>query len=655
MCGLAGVLGAGARDAAFMRRMAASIVHRGPDDEGIWTDEEVPIGLVHRRLAIVDLSPMGHQPMASADGRFMLAFNGEIYNHVELREALEGERPVAWRGRSDTETLIEAIACWGLKEAVTRCVGMFALAVWDRRSRSLQLARDRFGEKPLYYGWAGGDFVFASELKAIRTHERFDNPISRNALRLFAARTYIPAPLSIYEQIFKLEPGCILTVGDDAWRTPSTSPAQEGASGPLKLDRYWSYRQTVLDGLANPIIDEGEALEALEAALAGAISGQAVADVPVGAFLSGGIDSATVVALYQAHSPGRVKTFSMGFAEAGFNEAVHAKEVARHFGTEHHEHYVTPGEAQAVISKLPSMYDEPFADSSQIPTHLVSVMAREFVTVALSGDGGDELFGGYNRYIAADRLWSRLKKLPSPLRAGIGSIMALVPPAAWNGAAALLPAGRRPSFFGTRLRKGFRTVRDAASLEDLVGSLLDEWAHEQSPVLPRARLPADGGFDMDLGKQAPDISRMMYCDTVSYLPDDILCKVDRAAMAVSLETRIPFLDHRVAQIAARIPVAMKIRGGTGKMILRKLLYKHAPRSLFERPKTGFAVPVGEWIKGPLHDWAADLLDPQRMKVEGFFDAELVQKRWRSHLKGEADSTEALWAVLMFQAWFAENG
>ena len=639
----------------LLAQMAQSLAHRGPDDEGLWWDEQAGIGFAHRRLSILDLSPMGHQPMESADRRFVLAYNGEIYNHAALRAALDAERTTAWRGHSDTETLVEAIAAWGLEKALQQSVGMFALALWDRRARTLRLARDRFGEKPLYYGWVGRDFVFASELKAIRLHERFDNPVDRRALRLLAARAYIPAPLSIYERIFKLEPGSILTVGTDVRDHASTRPPSVGdRSGPLKLERYWSYRHAVAAGVADPIGDEQEAIERLEAVLAQAIAGQAVADVPVGAFLSGGIDSSTVVALYQAHSPGRVKTFSIGFEEAGFDEAVHAKQVARHFGTEHHERYVTFREAREVIPHLPAMYDEPFADSSQIPTHLVSRLAREQVTVALSGDGGDELFGGYNRYLATTRLWSHLQRLPRPVRAVMGGGMALVPPAAWNGLAAALPAGRRPAFFGTRVQKLFRTMRDAATLDDVMETFLDEWAGRDSPVLPAGPLPSEGAFDMSLGAAAPDVVRMMYCDAVSYLPDDILCKVDRAAMAVSLETRIPFLDHRVAELAARIPLSMKIKGRTGKAILRRLLYKHAPQRLFDRPKAGFAVPVGEWIKGPLRPWAEELLDPARLASDGFFDADMVALRWRSHLAGQKDSTQALWSVLMFQAWLAES-
>jgi asparagine synthase (glutamine-hydrolysing) len=650
MCGIAGLLTAGRPDPALVRRMTDPIAHRGPDDEGVWTDAEAGIGLGHRRLSIIDLSPLGHQPMESADGRWVLTYNGEIYNHSDLRAELDAAGVgTAWRGHSDTETLAECIAAWGLQATLEKAVGMFALGLWDRRERVLHLARDRFGEKPLYFGWSGGDFVFASELKAIRAHPGFANAVSRRALRLLAARTYIPAPLSIYERLFKLDPGCILSVTPAALKAPrDEAPAEGVRDAGLALTRYWSYRDVMRRGFAEPLEDENEALERLEATLAQAIGGQSVADVPVGAFLSGGIDSSTVVALYQKYSPRPVRTFSIGFEEAGFNEAEYAKAVAAHFGTVHNERYVTVKETRDVIPLLPAMYDEPFADSSQIPTHLVSRFAREQVTVALSGDGGDELFAGYNRHFAAPRLWQRLQKLPRPVRSLIGAPLAQLPSAIWNWA-----PGKRQPHFGAKVQKALRIAGNARSFDDVYNSFLDEWSLERSPVLG-----ADGagpGFDLDVSPGAPDAVRMMYCDAVSYLPDDILCKVDRASMAVSLETRVPFLDHRVAELAAHIPVSMKVRGGKGKHILRELLYREAPRALFERPKAGFAIPVGEWIKGPLRPWAEDLLDPARMAADGFFDPSLVRRRWQEHLSGRRDATPALWAVLMFQAWHREAG
>src|SRR5688572_17014355 len=448
MCGIAGIISASRLDERDVRRLIDPIAHRGPDDDGVWLDSEAGVGLGHRRLSIIDLSPAGHQPMTSADGRYVITYNAEIYNHSELRAELEKQQgaapPGGWRGHSDTETLLECVSAWGLDQTLPKVVGMFAFALWDRKERTLSLVRDRFGEKPLYYGWTGKDFVFASELKAIRAHPRFNGEIDRRALRLFAARTYIPAPLTIYKRLFKLEPGCVLTVTPEGAKKPLDAPPQEGgADGGINIRRYWSYRDVIRGGFEHPIEDEGEALDQLEQVLAHAIQGQSVADVPVGAFLSGGIDSSTVVALYQKYSSTPVRTFTIGFEEAGYNEAENGKAVAQHLGTVHNERYVTVREARDVIPLLPTMYDEPFADSSQIPTHLVSRIAREQVTVALTGDGGDELFAGYNRHFAAPQLWQQLRKLPKPLRSAIGSPLSRLPAHFWNSAAGLLP-GRRP-------------------------------------------------------------------------------------------------------------------------------------------------------------------------------------------------------------------
>ncbi len=655
MCGIVGILSSSRVEARGIRDLTSTIAHRGPDDGGVWVDPEAGVGLGHRRLAIIDLSPQGHQPMHSANGRYVITYNAEIYNHCDLRKELElagAAPPGGWRGHSDTETLLECISAWGLADTLPKIVGMFAFGLWDRKERTLSLVRDRFGEKPLYYGWAGSDFIFASELKAIRAHPRFDGAIDRRALRLFAARTYVPAPMSIYKRIFKLEPGCILTITPEAARTPLDAPPKVGrTSGGIIIRRYWSYRDVIQRGLDQPIEAESEALEQLEQVLAKAIQAQSVADVPVGAFLSGGIDSSTIVALYQKYSSQPVRTFTIGFGEVGFNEAEYAKAVATHFGTVHNELYVTVKEALDVIPLLPSMYDEPFADSSQIPTFLVSRFAREQVTVALTGDGGDELFAGYNRHFAAPRLWRQLRKVPQPLRSAFGSPLSRLPSQFWSSAAGLLP-GRRQPHLGGKIQKGLRVAGSVRNFDELYSSFLDEWSFEESPV--RGGDGDDAGWDMDCADGAPDTLRMMYCDAVSYLPDDILCKVDRASMAVSLETRVPYLDHRVAELAARIPLSMKVRGGTGKHILRKLLYREAPRELFERPKAGFAIPVGEWIKGPLRPWVDDLLDPSRMAVEGWFDPAIVHRRWRDHLRGQRDSTPALWAVLMFQSWLREQ-
>jgi asparagine synthase (glutamine-hydrolysing) len=654
MCGIAGILSKRPVEATLLERMETALVHRGPDDRGHWSDDDAGIGLAHRRLSIVDLSPLGHQPMASQSGRFMLCYNGEIYNHAALRAELDQcGGGIDWRGHSDTETLVEGIAAWGLEATLSKCVGMFALALWDRRDRSLSLARDRFGEKPLYYGWVAGDLMFASELKAMRVHPRFDNAVDRRSLGLFAGRTHVPAPRSIYEHIFKLEPGCILVATSAALDARPSEPPRAGhRSSGLSIERYWSYQSVVAAGQRDPIGDEQDALDALEATLAEAIRGQSLADVPVGAFLSGGIDSSTIVALYQKYSATPVRTFSMGFEQAGYDEAHHAKVVAAHLGTIHRERYVSVADARDVIPLLPAMYDEPFADSSQIPTHLVSRFAREHVTVALSGDGGDELFAGYNRHFAAPRLWRQLQRVPRPLRRIAGATLGRVPGSAWGRAAQMLGRDVQPHF-GTKLRKALAVGGTARSFDEVYDGFIDEWAPGRTPVCG-ASVAAGADTAVAPLADAPDTVRTMYRDAMTYLPDDILCKVDRAAMAVSLETRVPFLDHRVAELAARIPLAMKVGPQGGKQILRKLLYREAPAALFERPKTGFAVPVGEWIKGPLRPWAEELLDERRLSSEGWFDAPTVRRRWRDHLSGRADSTPALWAVLMYQAWQDEQ-
>ena len=652
MCGIAGYLSPSEIDSTLLRRMGGCLSHRGPDDGGEWLDVTAGVGFAHRRLSIVDLSPAGHQPMASADGRYVLSYNGEIYNHSDIRRELDREHgPLAWRGHSDTETLIEAIARWGLEATLGKCAGMFALSLWDTKERLVHLARDRFGEKPLYYGWVGGDFVFASELAAIRLHPRFDNDVDAKALNLYTARNYIPAPLSIYRHIYKLPPASILSASlGAATERPSDPPRAGFASAHIRIAPYWSYRQLVLDGLHNPFEDEHSALEALESVLSRAVMSQSLADVPVGAFLSGGIDSSTIVALYQKYADRPVKTYTIGFDDPAYNEAPAAMAVAQHLGTEHHELYLTAADAQAVIPRLASMYGEPFADSSQIPTYLVSAFARQGVTVALTGDGGDELFGGYHRHVMAPRFWEQMKPLPRLLRLALfGPVSRL--PGSWlsacGGLAGLSPVARE----GDKIRKFARVASAAASFDDVAESFLDEWYGTSSPLLAATIVKE---WPEPLAESSAPAVQMMYCDATSYLPDDILAKVDRASMAVSLETRVPFLDHRVAEVAARIPLSMKIQGRRGKRILRQLLATELPEHLFERPKAGFAVPVGEWIRGPLRPWAEDLLDPARMSEEGWFDPKIVGRRWHDHLTRRRDSTPALWAVLMFQAWYRDQ-
>jgi asparagine synthase (glutamine-hydrolysing) len=656
MCGIAGLWTRPGRNLDVAGAMADSIAHRGPDDRGVWGDPAAGIAFGHRRLAIMDLSASGHQPMSSKNGRFVISYNGEIYNHAALRCELNdsggGPRAagIAWDGHSDTETLLECIVEWGVEATLKKCVGMFALALWDKRDRVLALARDRFGEKPLYYGWSSGAFVFASELKALRVLPWFDNPINREALGLLASRTNVPAPLSIFRDIYKLDPGSILTARDQVYESPLEPADSRAGLGKVRIEPYWNYRQVVAEGLEQPFASEEEALDRLEAVLGEAVASQAVADVPVGTFLSGGIDSSTIAALLQRSSPGKVSTFSIGFEQDEYNEAEYAKAVAKHLGTDHHEHYVTAKETREVIPLLPTIYDEPFADSSQIPTYLVSKMARQHVTVALSGDGGDELFGGYNRYFGAAAMWSRLDRLPGPLRRAAGVSLAAVPPPVWNRLAGLTPLGKRPGHFGTKVQRTFRTMGVARGLPDVFNTYMDEWAGQRSPVLGFEGSPY-GRLDVDVGRDAPDVVRLMYCDATGYLPDDILVKVDRAAMAVSLETRVPFLDHRVAAVAARIPLTMKVRSGSGKWILKELLFQRlAPRELFDRPKAGFCIPVGEWIRGPLREWGESLLSEQRLRSEGYLDAARVRRRWEEHQAGKRDASQTLWPLLMFEAW-----
>ena len=630
--------------------MADRLVHRGPDDAGVWADAGAGVALGHRRLAIIDLSPAGHQPMLSDCGRYVIAFNGEIYNHLALRGELAGQ---AWRGHSDTETLLAGIAAWGLEATLQRSVGMFAIALWDRQAQTLSLARDRFGEKPLYYGWVGQGvqraFAFASELKALRAYPRFANPVCRQALGDYLRFMYVPAPLSIYEGIYKLPPGSLLTV--TGLPQPSLPPAHDEG---VEIRRYWSLGEAVAAGRQTLITDEATALAELEAQLSEAVRLQSLADVPLGAFLSGGVDSSTIVALMQQNARQQgaapVQTFTVGSDVADYDESAYARAVARHLGTNHTELFVSSAEALAVIPQLPAMYDEPFADSSQIPTWLVSHAARQCLTVALSGDAGDELFGGYNRYFWGPRIWNRLAWLPFPLRRTLGRAIRTVPAAGWDGLSGLAGVSRLGDK-AWKLAARLDTVRD---MDDLYWSLVTEWPDPALLVKDLAAGLPRLGSDEAMPPGLDAVERMMFRDAMTYLPDDILCKVDRAAMASSLETRVPFLDHRVAELAWRLPQAMKVRGKTGKWALRQVLYKYVPRELIERPKAGFGIPVGQWLRGPLREWAEELLAEPRLQAEGYLHSAPIRQAWAEHLAGWRDNTTKLWAVLMFQAWLQEQ-
>lgn len=648
MCGIAGYWKTGAPlDADVLHGMAAAISHRGPDDEGIWHDDSVGIGLAHRRLSIIDLSPAGHQPMMSPTGRYIVVFNGEIYNHLELRKKLVSN---IWRGHSDTETLLAAFERWGVEGTLQRSVGMFALALWDRETQTLTLARDRLGEKPLYYGWQNGVFLFGSELKALKAHPAFVGEINRDALTLFLRHSTIPSPYSIYTDIQKLPPGTY-------WQASLAHRClMHGEQG--KLTAYWSAREVAEHGQRNifPGTDK-EAIEALEAVLGRSIEGQMLADVPLGAFLSGGVDSSTVVALMQARTTRPVKTFTIGFHQAGYNEAENALAVARHLGTDHTELYVKPDEVQAVIPLLPALYDEPFSDSSQIPTYLVSRLARQHVAVSLSGDGGDELFSGYNRYVWVQKIWRQLGWLPNSVRAALAGVLTTLPPSTWNTVferiGRLLPAKLSHTTPGDKLHK-LADVLAAQSPEEIYWGLVSHWK-QPAQIVKGAVEPATVLTNTAQWGQIPDLThRMMYLDTVSYLPDDVLTKVDRAAMGVSLETRVPLLDHRVFEFAWTLPLHMKLRNGRSKWLLRQVLYGHVPKEVIERPKMGFGVPLDMWLRGSLKAWAEDMLNPTSLQAEGYFHAEPIWEKWCEHQTGQRNWSYHLWDVLMFQAWKAHH-
>lgn len=665
MCGIVGYIAASSgveeRFGITLDRMVERIVHRGPDSAGCWVDSERGVALGHRRLAIVDLSPAGMQPMASSSGRYVIVFNGEIYNHIDLRQSMAaqtqgGAAPRSagagnggWRGHSDTETLLAGFECWGIADTLKRCVGMFALAVWDRERQELSIARDRLGEKPLYYGWQGQGrravFLFGSELKALRVHSEFPAAIDRSALCLLMRHSYIPAPYTIYEGISKLEPGCLLTVSME--------------NREAKPSRYWSVLEAAIHGSENPFSGTAaQAVDELERLLQSAIDGQMIADVPLGAFLSGGIDSSTVVALMQARSQRPVKTFTIGFSDQGYNEAVHAKAVAAHLGTDHTELYVTPTQALDVIPRLPGIYCEPFSDSSQIPTFLVAQLARQKVTVSLSGDGGDELFCGYNRYLLSKKLWGKIAALPQLGRHMMSRGFTALSPSAWDALIRplnlLLSKSLRQANAGEKLHKA-ATVLSANSMAELYLRLVSQWQDPEQLVMG-AREPLTLLTRQDLSMGAlDDIQRMMLLDTMTYLPDDILVKLDRAAMAVSLEGRVPFLDHRVVEFAMTLPQDMKVRAGVGKWPLRQVLYKYVPSELIERSKMGFAVPVRDWLRGPLRGWAESLLDEKKLREQGYLNPEIVQRKWADLIGGAGNAHHQIWTVLMFQAWLEEAG
>jgi asparagine synthase (glutamine-hydrolysing) len=645
MCGIVGFFSADRfNHQNIVEDMMDAIKHRGPDDKGFWHNSESNLYLGHRRLSVVDLSSLGHQPMTSCSDRYVIAFNGEIYNHLLLRKSLKKSGfNITWRGHSDTETLLACIDTWGLEKTIKKCSGMFAIALFDKKHNSIYLVRDRLGEKPLYYGIQNGVFLFGSELKALKKHPEFQGEIDRNSLALQLKYSYIPTPYSIYKGIKKLTPGTILKVSVNG-----TYPNIESIESPIA---FWSLKEVAINAQLNTYTGSAiEAVNDLDELLSQSVKGQMEADVSLGAFLSGGIDSSLIVSLMQFQSSSPVKTFSIGFEQEGYNEAVYAKQIAQHLGTKHTELYVSAEDAMNTIPKLSRLYDEPFSDSSQIPTYLVSAMTKESVTVSLSGDAGDELFGGYNRYLWTRKIWNKVKYMPYSVRRFIAWGMTSVSPEVWNK---ILSQIVSMPLTGDKIHK-LANILPAKSAEDFYFHLVSHW-HDIDTIVIGAKNPVApveiNSLRLNLGSVEQN---MMYLDSISYLPDDILTKVDRAAMGVSLETRIPFLDHHVVEFAYKLPLSMKIRNGEGKWILKKVLDRYIPRKLMERPKMGFGVPIDLWLRGPLRDWAESLLDESRLKREGFFHAESITKKWNEHLSGSRNWQNHLWDVLMFQAWLEDQ-
>lgn len=644
MCGIAGFITKRSLDyKSVLDTMVLKMHHRGPDSNGIWFDDHLKIGLGHARLSIVDLSETGHQPMESISGRYLMVFNGEIYNHLELKKQLEKIKSINWRGTSDTETILEGIECWGLEKTIENCVGMFAIALLDTEEETLTLIRDRMGEKPIYYGWVNQNFVFASELNPIKSFPLFNNPINRNAVALFLQHASIPEPYSIFENIYKLESGCSIKI--------------HIKSGSTEKNQYWSTQLKASEGASSTSKFSPEnAVKQLEGLLTAAVGLQMTADVPLGAFLSGGVDSSAIVALLQTQSATKVNTFSIGFEQKEYNEAEYAKKVAQHIGTNHHEAYISAKEVLDIVPQIPKIYSEPFSESSQIPTYLVSKIAKEKVTVSLSGDAGDELFCGYSRYQLANKSWNKISKVPLILRKGIGKSIQKMPFSLLQ--TLLLPFNGIKDKNGIEINVTDKLLKASDLLkfkdrkEFYNKGFMTHNLEAQSWVLNSEKTQTL--FESNALEIDNYFAEMMATDLVTYLPNNNLAKVDRATMANSLETRVPFLDHRVVEFALSLPMEYKLRNGIDKWVLREVLYKHVPKSLIERPKMGFAVPLAFWLRGPLKDWCENLLDQKRLDEEGFFNSNIVRKKWQEHLSGKRNWENQLWDVVVFQSWLDEQ-
>ena len=637
MCGFAGIYSVNQNsvNSEILSKMSQKLVHRGPDDSGLWIDDSGSVGLAHQRLAVVDLTSAGHQPMQSSSNRFTIVFNGEIYNHQELRKQLDC---FDWSGQSDTETLLACIELWGLDEALDKINGMFSFSLWDDERKTIYLVRDRMGEKPLYYGWQGDCFLFGSELKSLKVHPNFQANIDKESLDLYFRYNYIPSPYSIYRGISKLPAGSLLSLHQ----------------GEINIRKYWSVSDVVANGLSDPLLDSAEDLAyKLDILIKKSIKQKMESDVPLGAFLSGGVDSSVVVGMMQSLSSKPVKTFTIGFEDKAFDEAQDAKLIAKYLGTDHHELYITPQDVIDVIPLLPNLYDEPFSDTSQIPTYLVSKLAKEKVTVSLSGDGGDELFCGYNRYHVTKNLWKKISVFPLFVRQFISLLLLSTPLKVWDKFGDLSFISKKYNNLGIKIHKGARVLHSRTLLE-LYDNLLSNWKFSDKLILgSHKRRKLDLSSPVNISDFS-NIEKMMLWDMQSYLPDDILVKLDRASMGVSLEGRVPFLDHDLVEFSWKIPTEYKYRNKKGKWILRQVLHKYIPQKLFERPKSGFTLPLSEWLRGPLKDWAEDLINTEGLNHDGILDAEVINRKWREHQAGNFDWSNQLWSVLMFQLWLKNN-